>query len=174
MNGTIGEIRLFAGNFAPQNWAFCSGQLLAINSNQALFSILGTTFGGDGVTTFKLPDSRGRGVVSPGTGPGLPTYVQGSIDGAEYRYILTNNMPVHSHDGTLHVSRETGDALSPSGNFIAATEEVELFQSSSNGTMGQNAQTVGNTGGGQPIYNRQPFIGINYIVCLLGIYPSRN
>lgn len=175
MDGTIGEIRLFAGNFAPRNWAICSGQILAISTNQALFSILGTTYGGDGQTSFALPDCRGRGVISSGTGPGLSNYNLGTKQGTEENYLHINQLPNHSHTGEIHVSSEVGDLTDPSGNFIASTEnEIELYQSSSNATMETNTLTTGFTGGGLPLSNRQPYNSVNYIICLLGLFPSRN
>ena len=101
MEPTLGEVRMFAGNFAPRAWALCEGQLLAINSNQALFSILGTTYGGDGRTSFGLPDLRGRGPISPGTGPGLPSYREGQRGGATTNVLNVTQIPAHNHTGAV-------------------------------------------------------------------------
>lgn len=176
----IGEIRIFAGNFAPRSWAFCNGQLLAIAQNTALFSILGTIYGGDGRTTFALPDLRGRAAISPGQGPGLPNVPQGSRSGAEQVSLTVQNLPNHTH--SLNVSNAAGTSNTPAGNFPAASSvqverggtphEVNAYASSPDSTMASSA--IGNSGGNIPINIRNPYLATYYIICLEGIYPSRN
>lgn len=182
MEGTIGEIRMFAGNFAPRNWAFCAAQILPIAQNTALFSILGTTYGGNGQTTFALPDLRGRVPVGTGQGPGLSNIVLGQVAGSENTTLISNNMPAHTHAFSANVAPPcntgAGNADSPGGNIPAgsATDENYAGAASSNGTMAPIA-IAGNTGiagGSQPFSNMQPYLGMNYIICLFGIFPSRN
>lgn len=168
----IGEIRMFAGNFAPRGWAFCDGQLLAISSNSALFSLLGTTYGGDGRTTFALPDLRGRVAIHPGSGPGLSTYRQGAIGGTETNTLLVSQMPSHSH--TVNAVDDDGNASVPNGNVPAGTKVLDQEYSSDtpNATMGNNM--INNTGGGQPVNNIQPYATVQFIIALEGTYPSRS
>lgn len=172
----IGEVRMFAGNFAPRNWAFCDGQLLAINQNQALFSILGTIYGGDGQTTFALPDLRGRSAVHPGNGPGLNNICVGCVGGTEYLSLSTNNLPPHSHTGYIKIADAKGDNYYSNNGYIADSSTVG-YQQYTNALTGsktiQGVQTD-NTGGGQQIYKRSPYTGVNYIICLFGIFPSTN
>lgn len=174
MDGYIGEVRLFAGNFAPRNWAFCEGQLLAISSNNALFSILGTTYGGDGRTSFGLPDCRGRSPLHPGTGPGLSTFQLGAKSGNETTTLLVSNLPAHNHTATIKASNQDGEESDPDGQYLGKNEDAEIYHDSSNVTMGANSVEVGNTGSNTAFSNRPPYIALNYIVCLVGLYPSRN
>ena len=177
MDGYIGEIRMFAGNFAPRNWAFCEGQLLSIATNTALFSILGTTYGGDGRTTFALPDLRGRVPLGPGNGPGLSPKILGQLSGSETNVMNSNQLPPHTHAATITVKPQASTAAAsedtPTNNFLAGTEN---YTGAANTTMGDAEVTaqIGDTGGGQPMNNMQPFLGMNFIVCLVGIFPSRN
>ncbi|WP_103069863.1 phage tail protein [Aquimarina sediminis] len=184
MEGTIGEIRMFAGNFAPRTWALCQGQLLPISQNSALFSILGTIYGGDGRTTFGLPDLRGRVPVGPGTGPGLPSYREGQRGGAATNILNITQIPAHSHTGAVKVSsgNATQDAATNgasiatpgigSGRSFKATEGFNT--ASPDITLNANSIQTGNTGGNQSVNNMQPFLSIHYIICLQGIFPSRN
>lgn len=179
MDGYIGQIVMFAGNFAPRGWAFCNGQLLSIAQNTALFSILGTTYGGNGQTTFGLPDLRGRLAISPGTGPGLSPYQLGESGGIENVTLLVNEMPSHTHtaNGTIQAKNGQPDESNP-GNMVPAslTNGTEGYADSSNTTMksgGVNV-TLNPAGGNQPHSNIQPYLCVNYIICLYGIYPSRN
>jgi len=167
--GFIGEIRLFAGNFAPRTWAFCEGQLLSIAQNTALFSILGTIYGGDGRTTFALPDLRGRGPISSGTGPGLPTYRQGSRSGTVENFLNILQIPAHNHVVQVGVSAEAAEEA-VAGHLAAAAIYNE------DATTGSILQGVsmGLTGNGQPINNQQPYLGVYYIIALQGTFPSRN
>jgi microcystin-dependent protein len=180
MEGTIAEIRMFGGNFAPRSWALCDGQLLSIASNTALFSILGTTYGGDGRTTFGLPDLRGRTAISPGTGPGLPNISLGERGGSETVSLNQQNLPSHSH--ALNVSNVSGTGSSPVNSFPAvANVQVErggealgvmAYGTDTNSTMASSA--IGNTGGNLPMNIRNPYLGVYYIICLQGIFPSRS
>lgn len=179
MEGTIGEIRLFAGNFAPRNWAYCQGQLLAISSNTALFSILGTTYGGDGRTTFGLPDLRGRVAVGTGRGPGLSERDLGQMGGVESVTLNLTQIPTHTHSATGSVSplctNGQGDETNPGGGYMASSTAGDLYASGHNATMGASPVTVtiGNTGGNQSHENMQPFLVLNYIICMYGVFPSR-
>ncbi len=179
MEGMIGEIKMFAGNFSPRSWAFCEGQLLSINSNQALFSILGTTYGGDGRTTFGLPDLRGRSPIGPGTGPGLTSYSPGQRVGAESVILGEGQIPAHTHVATATVNADSnaGSSTSPDNAVWAShTEDINSFGTTQNTTMATGAVTVTNApaGGGQAHENRPPQLVIHYIICLEGAFPSRN
>jgi len=171
----IGSIVMFAGNFAPRGWAFCTGQLLAISTNTALFSILGTTFGGNGTTTFALPDLRGRAAVGTGQGPGLTPVNLGETAGSENVTLLSNNMPIHNH--TVGCDSTGSSSLNPSGQIPALSDDrnasVTVYSSNApNATM--NPAMIGTSGGSQPFNIRNPFLGINFIIALQGVYPSRN
>lgn len=181
MEGTIGEIRMFAGNFAPRNWAFCSNQLLAIAQNTALFSILGTTYGGNGQTTFALPDFRGRVAVGTGQGPGLANITLGEISGQPTTTLTINNMPMHTHALTGNVNMQvnndnsnlsddaTNKRFAATGNlFTAATADLV------NMAPPANTLAIGTNGGSQPFSLMNPYLGMNYIICLSGIFPSRD
>lgn len=180
MDGTIGEIRIFGGNFAPRNWAFCDGTMLAISQNTSLFSIIGTNYGGDGRTTFALPDLRGRSAISAGNGPGLSSYREGQKGGVESVTITVPNLPNHNH--TLSASNVAGTSSSPVNNFPAQAQvqverggaiiDVNAYGTAPDATM--SASVIGNTGGGIPVGIRNPYLAINYIICLQGIYPSRS
>ena len=193
MQGVIGEVRLFAGNFAPRTWAFCQGQLMAISTNTALFSIIGTTYGGDGRTTFKLPDYRGRDPLGTGTGPGLNTIALGATGGIEDYNLTTLTMASHNHiinasalTGSLKLPANSGagDADSPSGASFAQKEnnagDDYADAASATSAMGPAAVifggsvTMDNFGQGQSVDNIEPRLGLNYIICMQGIYPSRS
>ncbi len=177
MDGYIGEIRLFAGDFAPKNWAFCNGQLLAIAQNQALFSILGTTYGGNGTTTFALPDLKSRVPVGVGEGPGLPGVSLGIKFGVENVTLLANQLPAHSH--TINASANGPTINTATGNLSASQSRAnggtmpEVYTPNA-GPVAMGSSAIGNTGGNQPFDIRQPYLGLNYVICLYGIYPSRN
>jgi microcystin-dependent protein len=170
--GFIGEIRMFAGNFAPRNWAFCDGQILSIAQNTALFSLLGTTYGGNGQTTFALPDLRGRVAIHPGSGPGLTPRVQGEVGGTETNTLTVAQLPAHNH--TVNASTADGDQNVPTNNLPGNTKALdkEYVSTAANTTM--NPSMIGVTGQGQPVNNVQPYGTVNYIICLYGIYPSRD
>ncbi len=172
MEGYIGEIRLFAGNFAPRNWAVCAGQLLAIASNTALFSILGTTYGGDGRTTFALPDIRSRVPVGPGRGPGLSDYRIGEKKGSEDVTLLVSEIPTHTH--LFQATNEPANQLTAT-NHIMGSEPAgaTAFYVNENPSTEMSPLAIANTGGSQPHENRQPFLAMYYIICQFGIFPSR-
>lgn len=168
----LGEVRIFAGNFAPIGWAFCDGQLLAIHSNTALFSLLGTTYGGDGRTTFALPDLRGRAAIHPGTGPGLSTIRLGQKTGSESNVITSNQLPAHTHQ--MSGVSEAGSVSLPTGAYPAGTQRLDPEYSQSGTKVLMNTDVIGvNQTTSQPVNNRQPSIAIRYIIALQGIYPSR-
>jgi microcystin-dependent protein len=165
----LGEMAYFAGNFAPRGWAFCEGQLLPISQNQALFSILGTMYGGDGRTTFALPDMRGRALVHAGSGPGLSTRQQGQKFGSENVTMTVAQMPSHSH--SAHSTSDTTVDDTANGKALAA---VKMYKSRTIPSKSLNSETIGNTGGNQPINTVQPTLAINCIIAIQGIFPSRN
>jgi microcystin-dependent protein len=176
----LGQIMMFGGNFAPRGWQFCAGQLLSISQNAALFSLLGTTYGGNGTTTFALPDLRGRFPLGMGNGPGLSPVVEGQIGGTESVSILTSNMPSHSH--SLNGSASAGTQSSPVGGAIAAintgsvktpaTTALGFVNTAPTGPM--QVQSIGQTGNNIPMATMPPYLGVNYIIALEGIFPSRN
>jgi microcystin-dependent protein len=176
MDYYIGTMTLFAGNFAPKNWMFCQGQILAIATNQALFSILGTTYGGDGRTTFGLPDLRGRVPVSQGSAPGVNTITLGEKAGVETVGLVTSQIPAHNHGMT--VSTANADVGNPQGAVYAKAidsgsgTEYQIYQPTANVSM--NANSLAPAGQGQPHNNLPPLIAINYIICIYGLFPSRN
>lgn len=197
-DGYLGEIRIFAGNFAPRNWAYCNGQLIAIAQNSALFAILGTTYGGDGRTTFGLPNLAGRTVVGAGNGSnqGLSEIPLGSRFGTEKTQLSIANIPAHTHNiavsesaGTVDipVNSEDGSAdESNPGTGILANTGADNYSSESAGATidkygGQSlpvrvnaTATASLTGSGAPFNNIQPSLGVNYIICLQGLFPSRS
>lgn len=171
----IGEIRPIALNYAPKYWAFCNGQQLSIQQNQALFSLLGTTFGGNGTTTFALPDLRSRIPVGAGASTSGSTYSQGQIAGTEGVTLIANQIPAHVHQvtGTVQTS-DFAEATTPANNVPAVEGHAQFTNGAANAQMGSAAAgTTGNTGGNQAHENRQPYLGINYVIALSGIYPSR-
>lgn len=172
---------MFAGNFAPRSWAFCSGQLLSIAQNTALFSILGTTYGGDGRTTFGLPDLRGRtprGSEGNSAGPGLPSVREGEKGGSVNHTLNITEMPSHSHiaTATLHGASGEGDSSVPTGRFLAKTGDEDYYADAKDIDLGAGAATVtvGNTGGNIAYSILNPYLGINFIIATQGIFPSRN
>jgi microcystin-dependent protein len=190
-NFYIATILLFGGNFEPRNWKFCNGQLLSIAEYQALFSLIGTTYGGDGRTTFALPDLRGRAPIGMGQGPGLEYIPQGGFGGTETTTLSEADLPPHSHqaalqNGTVQVASgaaETGNpdnAVPAQTNITARGVDIsgDIYAADADTTMKPGAVTgdvqVGNAGAGQPFSNRDPWLGMNYIICIEGLYPSRN
>jgi microcystin-dependent protein len=170
----IGQVTMFAGNFAPRSWAFCEGQLLPINSNQSLFSLLGTIYGGDGRTTFALPDLRGRTPISPGPGPGLPSNNLGQRGGAANVTLTTAQLPSHTHTvGNLRANASPADTDNPTANSLAIAPAYSVAAPTVD-MHGASLGPMGNTGGGSIHPNMPPYLAINYIIALVGIYPSRN
>lgn len=203
MEGTLAEIRLFAGNFAPRAWAYCAGQTLSVNTNTALFSLLGTTFGGDGVSTFGLPDLRGR--VALGTGQASYDNVTlGEKGGVNSVTLLISNLPAHNHNAnvpqgglpvngsinaTMAVSNIGADSPTPKGNYLGEDQSFSgMYAPTGGSTMNAGAIsitgstlgvsipgiTLGTAGYSQPIDISMPYLGMNYIICTTGIYPARN
>ena len=171
MEPFIGQIIMFAGNFNPRGWALCDGQLLAISQYSALFSILGTTYGGDGRTTFGLPDLRGRVAMHPGNGAGLSSRRLGEKGGVEDVVLNISQIPSHNHSVSVGVSTEPGEETDPT--TILASHAGAFNEDA---TTGANLGGVneGNTGGGQEHTNVQPFQCVNFIIALEGTFPSRN
>lgn len=173
MEPYIGQIMMFGGNFAPRGWAECNGQLLSIQQNSALFSILGTTYGGDGRTTFALPDLRGRVAINPGTGPGLSPVQIGQKGGDEKVTLTTNEIPSHTHNVNPRCTGGLGTETTPVGHFEAApTTPSEDYTSTPDGAMGTTVSSA--TGGNAAHDNMQPFLGVTFVIALTGVYPSRN
>lgn len=171
----IGQIQIFGFSFPPRGWAHCDGQLLAISNYTALFSLLGTTFGGDGRTSFGLPDLRGRVAVHVGTGPGLPTVTWGQRAGSPTVVLSVNNLPPHRHTATINASSSQGTEQGPAGNVLADDRrETQYSASAPDVTMDAAMVTVGNTGGGQSFSIMQPYLGLYHSIALVGIFPSRN
>lgn len=174
----IGQIIMFGGNFAPRSWAFCNGQLLSIAQNTALFSILGTTYGGDGRTTFGLPEMRGRVAVHAGNGPGLSDRRLGSRSGSETNTQTIATMANHGHVATttIHAVDDDSTTEEPAGASLAKADTNMYSPSAPDATLRAGAATTANanTGSQQPINNMQPYMTVNYIIALQGLFPSRN
>ena len=181
MEFALGQIYMFGGNFAPRNWAFCDGALLPIAQWQSLYSILGTTYGGDGRTSFALPDLRGRFPIAPGQGTGLAQNISlGQKGGTENTILTAANLPAHSHtiSATLNFRAEAGDETAPADGSIAVAP-VQVYHadgptSGSTFNAGTITASAGNTGNGQSFTNRMPYQAVNYIICISGLFPSRN
>ena len=182
MDPFLAEIVMFGGNFAPRGWAKCEGQLLPINQYSALFSLLGTMYGGDGRTTFGLPDLRGRTPVGVGRGPGLSDYRQGPGGGHEQVYLNVTNLPAHNHSaaGTVRASfappAGQGNQPLPANNNFAGNGTNLYSNQAVNANMAANnvAVTVGNTGGNIPFSVVQPWCAVQFIIALQGVFPSRS
>jgi len=169
----VAEIRIFAGNFAPRGWAFCNGQLLPVAQNTALFSLIGTTYGGDGRTTTALPDLQGRAPMQPGRGPGLTDRRLGQRGGVEMVTLTEAQMPNHTH--TLRALSDPGDLFAPANRSLARSRNGAAYQSDSTNNMGDMAsQMLPNAGGSQAHNNMQPYLTMNFIIALVGLYPSRS
>ena len=168
----LGMIALFTFNFAPLGWAFCNGQLLPISQNQALFSLLGTTYGGNGTTNFALPNFQSRLPIHFGQGAGLSSYVLGQVGGVESATLLINNMPAHNH--TLNAVSDPGGTSVPAGAFHANTGALDPDYKTSGTVVAMNAGAIGTNGSNQPFNILQPYLTVNYCIALQGIYPSRS
>ena len=167
----VGEIRMFGGNFAPAGWMFCDGSQLPISENETLFQLIGTTYGGDGQSTFNLPDLRGRVPVHQGTDPATgTTFTMAEAAGVESVTLTTQQMPQHNH--ALLATTAIGTQVNPGGNLLANSQGPQPYiQESPDGNL--NAQAMTPTGGSQPHENLQPLLGINFIISLFGIFPSQ-
>lgn len=170
MDQYVGEIRMFAGNFAPEGWAFCNGQQLSISQNEALYSLLGTTYGGDGTTTFALPNLMGRLPIGQGAGPGLTPRTLAEVGGSESVTVTVAQMPAHVHQAGGQSGE--GDQGSPA-NEIWATSAALTRYSGSAPDVAMNAGAIGPTGGNQPHENRMPALTTSFIIALEGIYPTK-
>lgn len=170
----VAEIRIFAGNFAPRGWAFCDGQLLPVSQNTALFSLIGTTYGGDGRSTTALPNMQGRAPMHPGRGPGLTDRRLGQRGGVESETLSEAQMPNHNH--TLRCTLENGEQGSLTNQVsLARSRGGTLYQTdTTNNLVDMDSRSLPNTGGSQAHNNMQPFLTMNFIIALVGLYPSRS
>lgn len=169
----IAEIRIFAGNFAPRGWAFCNGQLLPVSQNTALFSLIGTTYGGDGRTTTALPNLQGRAPMHPGSGPGLTARRLGQSGGVETGTLSEAQMPNHAH--TMRAQSNDANSGVAVDNSLARTDGGLSYQSNSGANLVQFAsEALPSTGGSQTHNNMQPYLALNFIIALVGLYPSRS
>ena len=166
----LAEIKILAFNFAPRGWALCDGQILPINQHQSLFSLLGTTYGGDGRTSFALPDLRGRTPIHVGSSNGT-SYNLGQLSGVEGVALSVSEIPTHTH--TARASSDLGNNPNPATRVLADTAPNELYHEA-NDLVALRAGTIANAGGGQAHDNMQPYLVLNYCIALLGVFPSRN
>lgn len=181
MDEYLAMVKMFAGNFAPKYYMFCSGQVLSISQNTALFSLLGTTYGGDGQTTFCLPDLRGRAPIGPGQGPGLGNYNLGQKGGTESVTLIANQMPAHAH--VFSASTNAGTGNTPGGSSLLGAppgigtgptaQPVNIYTGDSGGTA-MSPTSIAPAGGSQPHENMQPYSAINFVITVAGIFPSRD
>lgn len=173
----LGEIRAFGFNFVPRGWAACSGGLLPISQNSALFSLLGTLYGGDGRTTFALPDLRGRSAVSSGQGPGLTDVRVGQHYGSESTTLTTAELPSHNHQATLHAEGVAAASIGPKGKMLAKTTTSQTYAApdpKDDVALAPDSITTANTGRGQSFSLLGPRLTVNYCICTMGIFPARN
>ncbi|WNJ19942.1 tail fiber protein [Pontibacter sp. G13] len=169
----IGEIRLFGGNYAPEGWALCNGQILAIQDNPALFSLLSNSYGGNGTTTFGLPNLQGRAPVGSGTGVGLSTRYLGQAYGSDFTVLTVDQLPAHTH--VLQAQPNTGDTAAPENALLANTTGLDREYSTDDSNLKEmNESAIGSTGLGKGFPVTQPSMVISYIICLQGIYPTRS
>lgn len=174
-NNYLGEIKIFAGNFAPVGWAFCDGSLLPINQNQALFSLLGTTYGGNGTTTFALPDLRGRFPLNAGTGPNLTARNLGDVGGLETQTLTVAQMPAHTHGAVMAVDSTVATTDRPQSALPARNASATpSYGTTANAATASSAVVISSAGGGQPHPIMPPFECVNFIIALTGIFPARN
>jgi microcystin-dependent protein len=180
MDPLLGSIMLFAGNFAPRGFALCQGQLLSIAQNQALFAILGTTYGGDGVATFGLPDLRGRAPIGAGQGQGLSSIILGQIGGKENVSLTLNNLPAHNHTCVVTVKAASDGrpgSDTPAGQALDSGSGKTLYSGATPDTpmaAGMATAQLAPSGGSQPFSIRKPYLGLNYCIATQGVFPSRN
>lgn len=169
----VAEIRIFPFNFAPRGWAFCDGQLLPLSQNTALFSLLGTTYGGNGTSNFALPDMQGRASMQPGQGPGLSLHDLGETGGSETVTLLESEIPSHSHG--VNVANEGATANTTSGNLMARPfgRGNNLYTTVNTGLVAMNANACAPAGGGQPHKNMMPYLTLSYCIALQGVFPPR-
>jgi microcystin-dependent protein len=175
----LAQVILFAGNFNPRGWAYCDGQLLPIAQNTALFSLIGTIYGGDGESTFGLPDFRGRAPMHAGTGPGLSPRQLGVKDGAEKYVLTTNHLPQHAHavGGNIRVSEEDANTPDSESHAIGGAVGGNIFVNDAPSAQMANGTFTGtlqNTGSANQVNNMMPYLAINFIIAIQGTFPSRN
>jgi microcystin-dependent protein len=168
----IGEVRVFGFNFSPRYWAFCNGQMMSIQQNAALFSILGTTYGGNGTTNFALPNLQGRVTMGPGQGPGLSVRSLGEMGGSDYESLTINEMPVHNHVQNCIAGPPPSGSGTPASASGFGLASGAAYAAAANGTM--NPAVIGNQGNGAPHNNLQPYLVLNFCIALVGYFPSRN
>lgn len=168
----VAEIRIFAGSFAPKYWAFCNGQLLPISQNTALFSLLGTAYGGDGRSTFGLPNLQGRTPIHHGHGPGLSARTRGESGGSTTNTLQIQEIPAHAH--VLNATGAAATTLTPEGKLLASGRPTMPALYGTSGTPVIMASSIGSTGGGEPHNNLQPYLTLNFIIALQGIFPPRS
>ena len=177
MDPYVGEIRAVGFSYAPRDWALCDGSLLQISSNRALFAILGITYGGDGRTTFALPDLRGRAIVNAGPGPGLTPYSLGAKAGVEGVALNLGQMPAHVHGANIdfNINTAVGTSKEARKNFLSASVQLQFAEEAGSSTMANSmiAGTGASAGGGQFHDNRQPYLALSYIIALTGLFPPR-
>lgn len=169
MDPFLGEIRMFGGNFAPRGWALCNGQLMSVAQNTALFSILGVTYGGNGQTTFGLPNMQGRLPMHWGSGPGLSPHTLGEASGTETVTLINSQMPMHNHQ-LIGTTAAAGDTL-PTGNILS---EGNSYAAGNSTPTNMSPNAIGVSGGNQPHTNMPPYLAVSFIIALEGVFPSRN
>ena len=173
MNPFVAEIRIFPFNFAPRGWAFCDGQLMSISQNTALFSLLGTTYGGDGKSTFALPNLQGNAPMHPGQGPGLSLHDLGESSGTQYVSLLDSEMPAHNHS-VMADAADPGNVQGPTSSVVLARSSPFMYKAPPvNDAAPMADQALAPAGGDQPHNNMQPFLTLNFCIALQGVYPPR-
>jgi microcystin-dependent protein len=180
--GYIGDIKIFAGNYAPQGWLFCDGRLVSISEYEILYTIIGTTYGGDGQTTFALPNLRGRVPVGVGTGSGLSPVISGQTLGAEAVVLTQNNLPAHTHQAQISVSSGNANLavatantnLAKMGTYSGRTFMPALSYNTNAPDVSLGTVTTTSVGASQPVALMKPSLGVNYIIAFIGVYPPRN
>jgi len=168
----VAEIRIFPFNFAPRGWAMCNGQLLPLSQNTALFSLLGTTYGGDGMSTFALPDLQGSVPLHPGQGPGLSLYDLGQVGGSEFVTLLQSEIPLHTHN--VMASASTANRTAPAGNSVARATGATPYIPVGGATTSLAPEALSVAGGGLPHNNLQPYLTLNFCIALQGVFPPRS
>lgn len=174
MDPFLAEIIMFGGNFAPRGWAYCDGQLMPISQYSAVFSLLGTTYGGDGRTTFALPDMRGRVAMHPGNGPGLTSRRLGAKGGVESVTLNVTEIPSHTHTSVIRTAEEDPNTDEANGAHLTTTNDNFYYSGAADANSSLAGPLIGNTGGNLPHTNVQPFLCVNYIIALQGVFPSRS
>lgn len=168
----VGEIRMFGGNFAPMGWMFCDGSLLAISQYDILYSLIGTTYGGDGQTTFALPDLRGRLPIHQGQGNGLSNRVIGQLGGTESVTLIQSQIPSHNH--TPLANSTSGNLDDPANAYWSGSATVSQFVPGDQANTNMNTTAIGTSGQNQPHDNMQPFLAVSFIIAIDGVYPTQN